>query len=193
LAALSQRILTGLGTALSALLCVLAPWLRWPGMELLGVSPDWPLMWVVCWSLRRTPWQGTVAGLGMGMLQDGLSAPEPTHMMSLAVVGFLTARLQKQRYMQEDFISIALIIFGMVVIAETLRALQWSLMTLFLSTWDLDLISFSGDALPSLSTIWATHQRVTLSSAILSSLWGPALHLPLRTWWDRERAGDGVE
>ncbi|MEN9204921.1 MAG: rod shape-determining protein MreD [Thermostichales cyanobacterium BF4_bins_65] len=190
---LGQRLLTWVGTVVSAVVCVLAPWWRWPGTELLGITPDWPLMWVVCWSLRRSPWQGTVAGLGVGMLQDGLSAAEPTHMVSLAVVGFLTARLQKQRYMQEDFVSIALIIFGMVVIAETLRALQWSLMALFLAQWDLEALGFAGDALPDISTIWHNHQRVALSSAILSSLWGPALHLPLKTWWAREQAADGVE
>ncbi|GAB4215415.1 MAG: rod shape-determining protein MreD [Synechococcales cyanobacterium] len=181
----SQKVLSWLGTALSALLCVLAPWLRWPGMELLGVTPDWPLIWVVCWSLRRHPWQGTVAGLSVGMLQDGLSAPEPTHMISLAVVGCLTARLQKQRYIHEDFVSIALIVFGMVIVAETLRALQWSLLTLLGTGWEQAGLVFSGDALPMVSTIWVTHQRVTLSSAILSSLWAPALHLPLRNWWDR--------
>jgi len=181
----SHKLLAWLSTPLTALLCVLAPWLRLPGMELLGVTPDWPLIWVVCWSLRRHPWQGTVAGLSVGMLQDGLSAPEPTHMISLAVVGCLTARLQKQRYIHEDFVSIALIVFGMVIVAETLRALQWSLLTLLGTGWEQAGLAFTGDALPVVSTIWVTHQRVTLSSAILSSLWAPALHLPLRNWWDR--------
>jgi len=40
--------------------------------------------------------------------------------------GILTARLQKQRYIQEDFISVALIVFGMAVLAETVTALQFS-------------------------------------------------------------------
>ena len=80
-------------------------------MELLGVGPHWLLIWVVAWSVKRTMWQGALAGLVLGLLQDAMTAPHPTHTLSLIVVGVLTARLQKQRYLQEDIISVALIVF----------------------------------------------------------------------------------
>ncbi len=152
----------------------------------MGLTPDWPLIWVVCWSVRRTMWQGAVAGIVLGWIQDGLSYPQPTHSLSLALVGILTARLQKQRYIQEDFISIALIVFGMVVIAQTILALQWTLLTLI--QWQPHLASSVGP--PSLAVIWANHQRTALTSAILSSLWAPILYLPLRQWWQQDMPGD---
>ena len=105
-----------------------------------------------------------------------MSSADPTHAASLIVVGVLAARLQKQRYIQEDFISVALVVFGMSVVAETVTALQFSMETLW------------GDATEmgrSLSDIWTYHQRVTLASAILSSLWAPAIYFPLERWWEK--------
>lgn len=152
----------------SVLICLLLLPTRLPGMELAGVSPNWLLIWVVAWSVKRSPFQGAMAGLALGLIQDGLTAPSPTHALSLALVGFLTARLRKQRYIQEDFISVALIVFAMAVLAETVIALQ-----------------FMFQDRRSLAEIWTYHQFIALSSAILSSLWAPILYFPLKRWWER--------
>ncbi|NJO43032.1 MAG: rod shape-determining protein MreD [Cyanobacteria bacterium CRU_2_1] len=163
-------------TAGSVLLCLLILPTRLPGMELLQVAPNWLLIWVVAWSVKRTVFQGAIAGLALGLIQDGMTSPEPTHVLSLAIVGIFTARLQKQRYIKEDFISIALIVFGMAVLAETIIAIQFSFH------------SFGRDASEAqrtLSEIWIYHQRIALSSAILSSLWAPAVYYPLNRWWEQ--------
>jgi rod shape-determining protein MreD len=162
-------------TVASVVVCLLLLPSRVQGMELLGVSPHWLLIWVVAWSIKRTQWEGAIAGLVLGTLQDAMTSPHPTHTLSLIVVGVLTARLQKQRYLQEDIVSVALIVFAMAVIAETVLALQISLNQLI-----------SADSLyPFLGKIWLYHQRIALSSAILSSLWAPALYYPLNRWWER--------
>ncbi|MEL6247560.1 MAG: rod shape-determining protein MreD [Cyanobacteria bacterium J06648_16] len=164
-------------TAVSVFICLLLLPSRLPGTELLGITPNWLLIWVVAWSVTRNVFDGAMAGLVLGLLQDGLTAPQPTHVLSLVVVGVLTARLQKQRYIQEDIISVALIVFGMAVVAETVIALQ-----ITLHHWILEDSPYR-----SLGQIWRYHQRVALSSAILSSLWAPALYYPLKYWWERYR------
>lgn len=160
----------------SVLLCLLVLPTRWPGMSLLDVGPNWLLIWVVAWSVKRTMLEGAVAGLTLGLIQDGMTSPEPTHALSLVVIGVMTARLQKQRYIQEDFISIALIVFGMAVLAETITALQFSLQAIFAAP---------GGVERNLGSIWLYHQRIALASAILSSLWAPVLYYPLNHWWER--------
>jgi rod shape-determining protein MreD len=155
-------------TLASILLCLLLSFTRFPGMELAGIAPNWLLIWVVTWSLKRNPVTGAIAGLLLGLLQDGLTSPDPTHAIGLALVGYLTARIQKQRFVQEDFISVALIVFGMAVVAETVMALQFILQ--------------GGQ---SLGEIWQHHQLVALSSAILSSLWAPVLYFPLNRLWEQ--------
>lgn len=164
----ARQILNWIVTVGSVMLCLLVLPTRLPGMELLEIAPNWLLIWVVAWSLKRTVLQGALAGLVLGLIQDGMTSPQPTHVISLALVGVLTARIQKQRYIQEDFISVALIVFGMAVVGETVTAIQYS---------------FMGDR--NLAEIWTDHQRIALSSAILSSLWAPVLYYPLNRWWER--------
>lgn len=153
-------------TAGSVVLCLLLSPTRLPGMELAGIGPNWMLIWVVAWSVKRTMLQGTLAGISLGLIQDGMTAYAPTHTLSLMLVGILTARLRKERYVREDFISIALIAFAMAVVAETVTAIQYSI---------------SGDR--SLVEIWNYHQLIALGSAILSSLWAPVIYFPLNHWW----------
>ena len=167
----TRRLLNGLVTVGSVLLCLLILPTRIPGMALLGIGPNWLLIWVVAWSVKRTAFLGAAAGFALGLLQDGMTASHPTHALSLAVVGFLTARLQKQRYVQEDFISVALIVFGMAILAETVTAIQYS---------------FYSER--TLQEIWNSHQLLALSSAILSSLWAPVVYFPLNRWWERIRS-----
>jgi len=145
-------------------------------MTLLDVGPNWLLIWVVAWSVNRTMVEGILAGLVLGWVQDGMTAAHPTHALSLMMVGALTARLQKQRYIQEDFISIALIVFGMAVLAETVIAVQFSVQ------------AFGTVGGRELGSIWLYHQQIALASAILSSLWAPAVYYPLNHWWQQMAA-----
>jgi len=152
--------------------------MRLPGMELLGIAPNWLLIWVVAWSVKRTVIQGAIAGFVLGLLQDGMTSPYPTHTLSLALVGIMTARLHKQRYIQEDFISVAIIVFGMAMLAEALTTLQFS----FLSNFEAGINKF---VVSNFVELWKEHQRIALASAILSSLWAPVVYYPLNRWWQK--------
>ncbi|MBW4451257.1 MAG: rod shape-determining protein MreD [Nostoc indistinguendum CM1-VF10] len=164
-----RQLLGWIVTASSVLLCLLLLPTRLPGMELLGIGPNWLLIWVVAWSVKRTVFAGALAGIVLGLLQDSMTSPNPTHALSLGIVGILTALLQKQRFIEEDFISIAVIVFVMAVLAETIFGLQLTLM---------------GNE-RKLTDIWTYYQRVALASAILSSLWAPVVYYPLNHWWQR--------
>ena len=168
-----RRFLNWAVIVVSVVICLLVLPMRLPGMELLGVAPNWMLIWVVVWSVNRTVWEGAIAGTVLGMIQDGMTTHDPTNVISLVLVGILTARIRKQRYIQEDFISIALIVFGMAVLAETAIALQFSLGSLQQGNLNY----------PSLSEIWIFHQQIALCSDILSSLWAPVIYYPLKRWW----------
>lgn len=158
----------------SATLCLLLSLTRFPGMELLGFGTNWILIWVVVWSSKRTVFQGAIAGLVMGLIQDGLTAAYPSHIFGLVVVGVLTASFQKHKYIHEDFISVALMVFFMVIIAQTITSIQY----IFLKIRSFD-------------DIWQEYQQLVLSSAILSSLWSPVLHYPLHAWWEKNPFRNG--
>jgi rod shape-determining protein MreD len=169
------QILDGVVIFGSVLLCLLLLPTRFPGMELLGIGTNWLLIWVVCWSVNRSVLSGIFAGIILGLLQDALSGADPSHAVSLGIVGMLTALIQKRRFIQEDFISIALIVFGMVMLANTIFMVQLSVMGGACGT----------DCHRDVSNIWVYYQRGTLASAILTSLWAPVLYYPLNHWWQK--------
>ncbi|MBD2137488.1 rod shape-determining protein MreD [Anabaena sp. FACHB-1237] len=166
-------ILDGLVIFASVLLCLLLLPTRFPGMELLGIGTNWLLIWVVCWSVNRSVLSGIFAGIILGLLQDTLTGADTSHTLSLGIVGMLTALIQKRRFIQEDFISIALIVFVMVILANTIFAVQLSSMGGVCGT----------NCHRDVSNIWLYYQRGALASAILTSLWAPVVYYPLNRWW----------
>jgi rod shape-determining protein MreD len=152
----------------SMTLCALALPLRLPGMDLAGIGPHWLLAWVVAWSVKRDALQGLLGGIAAGLLQDSLTAPHPTHVIGLALAGLVVGRIQKQRLVAEEFVSVALIVFCMAGFVEVIMALQLSVLTE-----------------NPFSEVWGRLPQVALSSAILSSLWTPVVYYPLNLWWDR--------
>ncbi|MBD2386708.1 rod shape-determining protein MreD [Cylindrospermum sp. FACHB-282] len=158
----------------SVLLCLWLARNRISGMELLGIGPNWLLIWVVAWSVKRPVFVGALAGIVLGMVQDSFTSPDPTHALSLGIVGMLTSLIQKQRFIQEDFISIALIVFAMAVLSESIFGLQLTLMR-----------DAGGQSLRQVESIWKYYQLVALASSILSSLWAPVVYYPLNSWWQK--------
>ena len=169
-----QRLFCNWAVDISSIfLCLLLLPTRLPGMEILGIGPNWLLIWLVSWSLKKKLWQGAIAGVILGLLQDSMtraiSTPiitHPSHALGLGLVGALTAALHKQRYIKEELISVAFIVFVMTGIAEAAMAIQFSLIQINL-----------------VAEIWKDYQRIALCSAVLSSLWTPVLYLPLSLGW----------
>ena len=166
LSARYRFILNILVTIASLLLCTFLSLMRLPGMEILGIAPNWLLIWLVSWSLNRSCLDSVVAGLALGAIQDSLTSNYPSHIMVFGLIGFLTSRLHRQRYVKEELIAVVLIVFVMTLIADGAIAFQYYLQ--------------GGKNLPDL---WLDYQRLGLTSALLSSLWTPLVYYPLQQWW----------
>ncbi len=178
-----QRIVVNAAiTGLSAALCLVLLPVRLPGMSLLGVGPNWPLIWVAAWSLGRVPWLGALAGCFMGLAQDsvmvggaaveGGGAQEalvtiaPSHVLGLTLAGFLIAWIHRRRIIEDELIALILLVFVTAILTETVMA--------GLYLWQDESLG---------AAVWSQHQRLALCSAILSSLWGPVIYFPLKLWW----------
>ena len=145
----------------SVAICSVLMLVRIPGMELLEINPNWLLVWLVSWSLGKPAGQGGIAGLIIGWIYDGIAGANPSHAIAFVVVGLCTSALPKQKYIGEDFISVAFIVFFMNILAETIFALIYS-RTYFLT----------------ISEIWHKYQQISIVSAIITSLWSPIFYYP---------------
>ncbi len=152
----------------SVMVCTMLMLLNLPGLELLGITPNWLLIWVVTWSANRSIWEAAIAGIAVGWIHDAIIISIPSHVLSLVVVGVITASLNKSKYLGEDFISVALIVFFMTFIGETIVAFQYIRQ---------DFSSFK--------LILLYYQQIALTSALITSLWSPLIYFPLNRWWEK--------
>jgi rod shape-determining protein MreD len=150
---------------ISLLVCLVLMLLPIPGVELLGTSPNWLLIWLIAWSLKKSVWQSAIAGLCIGWLYDAITNTNPSHALAFVIIGVCTAKLQKQKYTGEDFISVAFIVFFMTIISETIFALQY---------WKIHWLS--------LTEVLPKYQQITIISAIITSLWSPVFYYPFNLW-----------
>ncbi|MBE9043868.1 rod shape-determining protein MreD [Pleurocapsales cyanobacterium LEGE 10410] len=164
------KIINALFLAASVAVCSILMLLDLPGVELLETNPNWLLIWVVAWSIKRTIWQGAIAGLAIGWIYDGIVVSSPSHVLSFVVVGIFTSALQKQKYLGEDFISVAFVVFFMTVLTETIFAWQYT-------------IQYS----LTIPEAIEKYQQITIISAIITSLWSPAFYYPFNLWDEKIR------
>jgi rod shape-determining protein MreD len=176
--------LNALAIVSSASLCLLLLPTRFPGMEILGVGPNWLVMWTIAWSLRRSIWHAATAGIVLGLIQDGMTMPAiaqlgtiPTHVLSLTTVGVLTFGLCKRRYLSDEIFPVAIATFLLTIVSEFITGCQYLIQTATVQSIE---VSFD-----SLSYLWIHQSPVILISAILSSLWMPILYYPLHLWWQK--------
>lgn len=162
------KVLNLIITIISLMVCIWLSLVRIPGLELFGITPNWVLIWLVTWSIKRSFLQAAVGGLCCGLILDGLTVSSPSHVVSFVIVALLTVVIYKRiiKKIQEDFISVAVTVFAMAILMEVIRAFQ-----------------FNSSGYSAFNELWRYQQRVALSIAILSSLWAPVIYLPLNRWW----------
>jgi len=152
----------------SVTLCSLLLLLDFPGMEILGISPNWILILVIVWSIKRPIWQAAIAGISLGLIYDGITIAASSHILSLVTVAVIAASFNKQKYIGEDVISVVIITFFLAIFAETIVAAQY--------IWE--------QMLPT-EQIWQDYQQVVIISALINSLWTPAIYFPLNRYWKK--------
>lgn len=67
-----------------------------PGLlKLAGVSPSWAVLWLLPWSLVEGPLSGALAGLGLGLMLDGLTLGGASQIPALALLGWWWGRIAR--------------------------------------------------------------------------------------------------
>lgn len=169
----------------SACLCIVLLPTRWIGMEIFGVGPSWLVMWTIAWSIRRSFWQATTAGVILGLIQDGMTLSQSpplgttatTHVLSLTAVGVLTVWLRKHRYINDGLFPVTVTAFMLTLLSEIILGLQHLLQIATVQIPDFGSLT--------MNQMWNHQSPAMLTTALLSSLWMPILYQPLNLWWQK--------
>lgn len=135
-------------------------------LRLAGVAPSWAVLWLLPWALVDGPWSGGLAGLGLGLLLDGLHAGPLQSLPALVVLGGLWGWLG-QAVRIRSTVSLALLaLLGSLTLAGTLMLQQ--------QVWRID------DP-----AAWHT----LLAQSLITGLLAPLLCSPLLLLWEHIRMG----
>jgi rod shape-determining protein MreD len=181
---IARTVLNVLAIGGSLGLCLMLSPTRFPGMEILGVGPNWLVMWTIAWSIRRSLWHATAAGIAIGLIQDAMTFPAattlgsiPTHVLSLTAVAVLTFWLHKHRYVDDGILPVAMMTALLTFLAEALLGAQYLLQTTLGHSLEVSLDSFNH--------LTTNQSSVMAISAVLSGLWMPIIYYPLHLWWQK--------
>ena len=165
-------------------LCLMLSPTRFPGMEILGVGPNWLVMWTISWSLHRSLWHAATAGIVLGLIQDAMTFPAattlgtiPTHVLSLTTVAVMTFWLHKHRYLDDTILPVAIMTALLTFLAEFMLGAQYLLQTALGQSIE--------SSLDSLNYLATNQSSTILISAVLSGLWMPIIYYPLHLWWQK--------
>jgi rod shape-determining protein MreD len=150
----------------SVVLCTILGLTRLPGMELMGIGPNWFVIWLSIWCLDRTLIQAILAGFCLGWIQDSLSAPWPSHTIGMVIVSMGFHFCFTHRFWKSDVLFLPLLVMGGVVINDGILSILFSLQ----------------DGQPILQ-VWQQRPQLFWISPLLSAIWTPAFFWPLRQWW----------
>ncbi|MDA0886344.1 MAG: rod shape-determining protein MreD [Cyanobacteria bacterium] len=122
---------------------LLVPWLvlASPGpLKLAGVAPAWAVLWLLPWALVDGPLSGALAGLGLGLVLDGLHLGPISEIPALALLGWWWGRMGRLGPPIERSFSLGLLaligtaLVGGSLLLQSLLAGGWPLLPA-LHTW----------------------------------------------------------
>jgi hypothetical protein len=100
-----------------------------PGLlRLDGVAPCWPVLWLVPWALADGRLSGAIAGLGLGLLVDGLHPGWVSQMPALLALGWWWGRIGRLGPPIRRSLNLGLLaLIGTAALGGSLM-LQWALL-----------------------------------------------------------------
>ncbi|MCP9892132.1 rod shape-determining protein MreD [Cyanobium sp. Aljojuca 7D2] len=156
---------------------LLVPWLVLAApvpLTLAGVPPAWPVLWLLPWALVDGPLSGALAGVGLGLVLDGLQLGPITQIPALGLLGWWWGRLGRQGPPIERSFNLGLLaLLGTALLGGSLI-----LQRLLLGAW----MPAEGPPTPALHT-W-------LAQTLLTALLAPLLcSLQLLLWRQQAQGG----
>ena len=97
-----------------------------PWLTISGVAPAWSVLWLLPWALVDGPGSGVMAGLGLGLVLDGLSLDGGSQAPALMLLGWWWGRLGRRASPIQRSLNLGLLAWiGAVVVGLAVLAQIW--------------------------------------------------------------------
>ena len=78
-------------------------------LSLSGVGPYWAVLWLLPWAIVDGPLSAAIAGLCLGLVQDGINLPGVTQIPALVVLGLWWGRIGRRSLSIEQSFNLGLL------------------------------------------------------------------------------------
>ena len=87
-------------------------------LKINGISPCWPVIWLLPFSLKNTPWQSSIASIVLGIFIDSFTISDVSYIPSLLLLSLVWSQYGLHNKKIELFFNIGLMaVFGTAVVA----------------------------------------------------------------------------
>ena len=116
---------------LPALIIISPDWLK-----INGITPCWPVIWLLPFSLKNRPWRAVFAGLVLGVFVDSFTISDVSYIPSLLLLSLVWSQYGLHNKKIELFLSIGLMaIFGTAVVGISIWIQKVILYSVLRNTW----------------------------------------------------------
>ena len=128
----NKKILLFLTTIFLPFFIILSPdWIK-----INGISPCWPVVFLLPFSLKNSPWISAFASITLGIFMDSFTVSDASYVPSLLLLSFLWSQYGLHNKKIELFLNIGLMaIFGTALVGFSIWAQKIILYSILRNNW----------------------------------------------------------
>ena len=105
-------------------------------LKINGISPCWPVIWLLPFSLKNTPWKSSIASIVLGIFIDSYTISDVSYIPSLLLLSLVWSQYGLHNKKIELFFNIGLMaVFGTAVVGLSIWIQKIILYSFLRNNW----------------------------------------------------------
>jgi len=105
-------------------------------LKINGISPCWPVIWLLPFSLKNTPWKSSIASIVLGIFIDSFTISDVSYIPSLLLLSLVWSQYGLHNKKIELFFNIGLMaVFGTAVVGFSIWIQKIILYSFLRNNW----------------------------------------------------------
>ena len=105
-------------------------------LKINGISPCWPVIWLLPFSLKNTPWKSSIASIVLGIFIDSFTISDVSYIPSLLLLSLVWSQYGLHNKKIELFFNIGLMaVFGTAVVGLSIWIQKIILYSFLRNNW----------------------------------------------------------